>query len=139
MLLCDFIICLIIACIGYELTICWDLMICFILCIDHQLYFKYHVVVYLFTFCCCNEYVGQLGIKTDAFSDQTREEIVQSLREKDCAPVFLSDVEAEGHYHHFCKEVRLSFFNSIFILCIFYSSELFIDPGSLADHALHST
>lgn len=53
-------------------------------------------------------WIGTLGMATDTLSDQTRGDIKTELALKHGSiPVFVSDLDYEGHYHQFCKQVLL--------------------------------
>ena len=53
-------------------------------------------------------WVGTLGIPTDNLGEGTRADIDVKLREDyDSLVVYCKDADFEGHYTHYCKEVRL--------------------------------
>jgi len=52
-------------------------------------------------------WVGTLGMATDTLPDRTRGDIKSELAlNHSSIPVFVNDLDFEGHYHQFCKQVR---------------------------------
>ena len=52
-------------------------------------------------------WVGTLGMATDTLPERTRGDIKAELAlNHSSIPVFVSDLDYEGHYHQFCKQVR---------------------------------
>lgn len=56
-------------------------------------------------------FVGTLGMPTDALQDRTRGDIRAELAlSHSSIPVFVHDLDFEGHYHHFCKQASVLFY-----------------------------
>jgi len=54
-------------------------------------------------------YVGTLGFGTDGLDESTKVAIEGTLRDRhECLVAYTSDADFDGHYNHYCKEVRLS-------------------------------
>lgn len=52
-------------------------------------------------------WVGTLGMATDTLPDRTRGDIKSELAlNHSSIPVFVNDLDFEGHYHQFCKQVQ---------------------------------
>jgi hypothetical protein len=53
-------------------------------------------------------WIGTLGMPTETLEDKTRADIKSRfIVEHNCYPVMPPDAEFEGHYEHYCKQVRL--------------------------------
>ncbi|MFQ5575265.1 MAG: trehalose-6-phosphate synthase, partial [Terriglobia bacterium] len=48
-------------------------------------------------------WVGWPGLPADRLSADEKAEAVESLRARDCHPVFLSRADVDGYYHGFCN------------------------------------
>lgn len=52
---------------------------------------------------------GTLGMATDSLPDSTRGDIKAELAlNHSSIPVFVNDLDFEGHYHQYCKQVNIS-------------------------------
>ncbi|KAI9234707.1 MAG: glycosyltransferase family 20-domain-containing protein [Podila humilis] len=59
-------------------------------------------------------WVGTLGMATDTLTDRTRGDIRAELAlNHGSIPVFVNDVDFEGHYHQFCKQVLWPIFHYV--------------------------
>ncbi|KAF9321645.1 hypothetical protein BG003_000528 [Podila horticola] len=59
-------------------------------------------------------WVGTLGMATDSLTDRTRGDIRAELAlNHGSIPVFVNDVNFEGHYHQFCKQVLWPIFHYV--------------------------
>lgn len=59
------------------------------------------------------EWIGTSGCSTDHLDDAQKSVLKDRLlQDHSCVPVFVSNSEMEGHYHQFCKQVRLNMFVS---------------------------
>jgi trehalose 6-phosphate synthase/phosphatase len=61
-------------------------------------------------------WIGTLGMPTETLEDKTRADIKSKfIVEHNCYPVMAPDAEFEGHYEHYCKQVRkIDFGSSLF-------------------------
>ncbi|KAF9962765.1 hypothetical protein BGZ65_008050 [Modicella reniformis] len=59
-------------------------------------------------------WIGTLDMATDTLSDRTREDIKAELAlNHGSIPVFVSDLDYEGHYHQFCKQILWPIFHYV--------------------------
>ncbi|KAG0326717.1 hypothetical protein BGZ99_009115 [Dissophora globulifera] len=59
-------------------------------------------------------WIGTLGMATDTLSDRTRGDIKTELAlNYSSIPVFVSDLDFEGHYHQFCKQILWPIFHYV--------------------------
>ncbi|KAF9581007.1 hypothetical protein BGW38_002132, partial [Lunasporangiospora selenospora] len=59
-------------------------------------------------------WVGTLGMPTDSLPDRTRGDIRAELAvNHDSIPVFVNDIDFEGHYHQFCKQILWPIFHYV--------------------------
>ncbi|KAF9338243.1 hypothetical protein BG006_007728 [Podila minutissima] len=59
-------------------------------------------------------WVGTLGMATDTLTDRTRGDIrAEFALNHGSIPVFVNDVDFEGHYHQFCKQVLWPIFHYV--------------------------
>jgi trehalose 6-phosphate synthase/phosphatase len=55
-------------------------------------------------------WVGTLGMATDSLPDSTRGDIKAELAlNHSSIPVFVNDLDFEGHYHQYCKQVNIGY------------------------------
>ncbi|GJJ69076.1 trehalose 6-phosphate synthase complex regulatory subunit [Entomortierella parvispora] len=59
-------------------------------------------------------WVGTLGMATDTLPDRTRGDIKSELAlNHSSIPVFVNDLDFEGHYHQFCKQILWPIFHYV--------------------------
>ncbi|KAF8936933.1 trehalose phosphate synthase subunit [Dissophora ornata] len=59
-------------------------------------------------------WIGTLGMATDTLPDRTRGDIKAELAlDHSSVPVFVSDLDFEGHYHQFCKQILWPVFHYV--------------------------
>ncbi|KAI7829840.1 glycosyltransferase family 20-domain-containing protein [Gamsiella multidivaricata] len=59
-------------------------------------------------------WIGTLGMATDTLNDRTRGDIKAELAlDHSSIPVFVNDLDFEGHYHQFCKQILWPIFHYI--------------------------
>ncbi|KAG0239206.1 hypothetical protein BGX31_002981 [Mortierella sp. GBA43] len=59
-------------------------------------------------------WIGTLGMPTETLPDRTRADIKAELAlNHDSIPVFVNDLDYEGHYHQFCKQILWPIFHYV--------------------------